>query len=884
MPHVALAGIIPAIVGFLTSPIAAAILVGVSIYQRRRQRRRSRGERPRAETTVRSAIEPAQWRLGTTRYFGTLSQIAWSGDKLQMTQLLGEAPLQAINRIWVDGVGLDVAAGHRSFLSLTSDTLFGDGGNDVAMEIDFRLSGGRADTTRMRAPPWDTADGHLWTLDMETQGLAFVVIYLYQNSSGSWWRGVPSIEVQSTGYRWTPSGEAAVVPRNAAVARRWWVVEREGEPASRLDAVSYAAAVAVCTAADYEINGTVSSIDDPDSVRDAFDLAWDGAVVDFNGGLRFLPGTARTQLFTIPDDDLIDLPTIRPVRDLAERINQVELQLLQSRTADAAEHAMPPIIDTAAQTRDGGQLSTDWGVVEYITDPVVAVNVAARSLVESQGLQVEIRVPYGTDTDADRYLGLAPGSIVGLERPGLTGKRFRVDTTGPGEDETLILGLTEELADRYTRLGPTVPGVTIPEVTTSPELGAPEGLVFSPSTPTMATVRWLVSRFSPTTGWHLRIDGYDAPLGSTYTQADQVRDGRLDPLTLSHDFTTRPSWYYRIQLTRIISADLSSNTAILDGQALSDAESGERPTGLRWIRVSNLIYAINWDAWAGSTPIIGWHITVVERATRAAVGTEILSVDLPRVVPGGTNLYTALGSIPVKGNYYYTITLVARLTATTNSLPLTLSAQADLILWPSLQLQMLTSTTARLSWEYADTDNTAWWQLSIRSQTTRLRVAPETGTITLAPTQLDKALRQYDFVTQAGLYYLVVLRRRLLTGRYAVPAVGLIGQAPAVLVGRTPTGLSRTWVWSGGRVTGMRLTWDAWPTAGDQPLGWALSVWESYSTETNGAEIVDVAPDLTILSHDLVIRPEYSYTVHLSARLTATVQGPLTTLVSRAPG
>ena len=77
---------------------------------------------------------------------------------------------------------------------------------------------------------------------------------------------------------------------------------------------------------------------------------------------------------------------------------------------------------------------------------------------EGAGAAVDIVVPFGVDGDPFRYLALAPGTILGVDVPELSGRSFRLDATGPGENDTLVLGLSEILPQRYTAAG----GVTLP--------------------------------------------------------------------------------------------------------------------------------------------------------------------------------------------------------------------------------------------------------------------------------------------------------------------------------------------------------------------------------------------------------------------------------------
>ena len=482
MPPILIAVAVGVGASLLGASLVGAILVGLSVYNQLRQQERLRdGLAQRAAQTVRASVESAKWRIGTARHFGMLSQIAWSGRDLQFTLVIGEAPIAGVSRVWVNGRGIDVAAAHGSVINLTADQALGEGGGGRAVRLHFFLNGAAADTTAMRASPWDSAEGLRWSADMQMRGLAFCVVYVTQDDDGSWWRSIPEVEFRTTGYMWAPPGETAAVITNAAQVRRWWEIERERETPDRIEATSYAAAVTTCTAAGYEIHGTIDAADAPESSRAALDFAWDGTVVEWNGVLRFLPGAARAQLLTIPASDILDLPVVRPARALHERTNRAEMRLLQSRTADWQTHSMPPVEDTVAQERDGGVLVRDYGEVEYVTDPAVATRTANRQMLESDGLRVELRVPYGTEAAPFRYLELAPGSIVGIDVAGLSGKRFRVDSTGPGAEDTLHFQLSEELANRYTKSGLTVaaPPSSTPEPPSATQTGAPTGLAIS---------------------------------------------------------------------------------------------------------------------------------------------------------------------------------------------------------------------------------------------------------------------------------------------------------------------------------------------------------------------------------------------------------------------
>lgn len=534
----------------LGASVVGGVLVGLSVFHQLRQRDRlARGRRQRATQTIRASVEPIKWRIGITRCFGMLSQIAWSGRRIQYTLVIGEAPINGVSRIWVGGRGIDVNIVDTGSVSLSADQALGEGGSGMALKIDFFLTGAAlSETTRapMVADPWDDAEGLRWDSEMTMEGLAFAVVYAIQNQDGSWWRAIPEIEFRTTGYKWAPPGETAAVITNAAQVRRWWEIEREREPLERIDAISYQAAVTVCTAANYEINGTVESVDSPEQTRADFDLAWDGTVVDFGGTLKFLPGVVRPQILVIPEDDILDLPTIRPSPELHERVNRVTMRLSQSRIADHLEHSMPPVNDETAQRRDDGVLTHDYGIVEYITDPTVGTRTGNRQMLETAGMRVELRVPYGTDTAPFRYLALVPGSIVGIGRPEFSGRRFRLDATGPGEEDTLTLRLSEELPTRYTATGLTVDPPVIPEVEppSTTDLAAPTSLTLTfTSLLTRGTVVTRVTGGGGTVG----EDGGTIPAPTVKSGEMVVESERMAVVTWSGLMADDPAVGWRLQ-------------------------------------------------------------------------------------------------------------------------------------------------------------------------------------------------------------------------------------------------------------------------------------------------------------------------------------------------
>lgn len=416
-------------------------------------------ETRRAQSTIRAAVTAAKWRIGRCRFFGVLSWVGYKDKYLSFCILLGEAPMRRVRKVWVGGRELDCdtldgdgksqswhasdAAGHQ-----------GDEDPDDALKITVYLSGDaqaidpQADDSYTEGMPWDRDS-------FKMQGLAFAIVRLRNAEAleNRWWQGIPEIEWLADGLRATPPGRAAPITiQNAADVRWWWETQREGEPADRIDPTSYAAAREICARYGYQIHGTVEADDDPSSNRAAFDLAWDGGVVDWAGLLRFWPGTTRAPVATIPEAHVIELPTIVPAPELSQRYNVVTAAPEILAEADYSRYSLPPLRDTARVTRDGGELVLDLGGMEYVTQSAQIHRLRSSLLHDLSGARITIRVPYGVEGAPWRYLGLAPGEVVRLDMPaaGLdSGRRWRIVASVPGDEHTISLTLQEEVVGRY---------------------------------------------------------------------------------------------------------------------------------------------------------------------------------------------------------------------------------------------------------------------------------------------------------------------------------------------------------------------------------------------------------------------------------------------------
>lgn len=425
----------------------------------------------RANSTIRAAITSAKWRIGIARHYGVLTWLGYKDKYMSFCLVLGEAPITRLHKVWVGGRELDTSqlTGHGATQKWrASDAAGADGSEnpDDALTITLYTNGAAQSINPQEADSYNA--GLAWDRDtFQMQGLAFVIVRLRNadDIAQRWWQGIPEIEFLTEGLRYQPSGQAAAATIwNAAHVRYWWEREREGESADRIDQVSYLAAVSICEDKGYRIEGTIEADDDYPSIRSAFNLAWDGAVVEWAGKLRFWPGSERAPVTTVGEADVLELPTIRPAPELSQRYNTITASVQVLAEAQFSPYSFPPWKRSAIVTRDGGELTLDLGNLEYIQRKQHVQRLMQSVLLDQAGAQITVRVPYGTTDSPYRYLALAPGEVVRLNLPiaGIqASRRWRIIESVPSEGLTLSLTLLEEVAGRY----PTkIDDVTIEEV------------------------------------------------------------------------------------------------------------------------------------------------------------------------------------------------------------------------------------------------------------------------------------------------------------------------------------------------------------------------------------------------------------------------------------
>ena len=379
---------------------AAAITAGLTLASQYLRRRAADTEDPTA--IVRASVLPARWILGRARVGGMLA-FYYEGDRLEnygpmtlnMAVVLSEGSLDAIERVWVDGVEAKIE-------SRTPDH---DG---VHLNFEERWAG--------RIAVWEyfAADGtggeslrrvsSLWSAQHKLAGKSWVHVRLIQNNydkgdiEDRFWTHIPEINFQVRGLKLTWPGQTVPVwTESAAAIRYWWLTERCGVDAAQIDTASVLAAHRLCServqftlpdayseagydgaSSRYPINGVLLATDTPESTAAEFDFCWQGSVVEANARLYFRPGADRPVKGTLTQRDILRVEAVQVAPILQERINAVSMAIHQSSARDwqaqdlPLQHAVDEGGNFLRVTRDAGyELWEDLGTRRFVSDPLV---------------------------------------------------------------------------------------------------------------------------------------------------------------------------------------------------------------------------------------------------------------------------------------------------------------------------------------------------------------------------------------------------------------------------------------------------------------------------------------------------------------------------------
>ena len=227
-----------------------------------------------------------------------------------------------------------------------------------------------------------------WTTDHKLEGLSCVHIRLRQWTKHDFEarvfkQGAPNLSFLIRGLRITyPYQESPQKPvkmktewtDNAAAIRYWWHTVRRDIPANTIDVDSFISAYKICdflinpdlkefwggtkpewtkdhdTTAfkRYNINGVLTSGNNPASVEAEFDDHWQGMAVEDGGKLYYYPGSNRLveENCVVSSNFVIGEPSLNPAPAIAQRINAVNITLSQSAWHDYKKHSMIEIQDT----------------------------------------------------------------------------------------------------------------------------------------------------------------------------------------------------------------------------------------------------------------------------------------------------------------------------------------------------------------------------------------------------------------------------------------------------------------------------------------------------------------------------------------------------------
>ena len=347
------------------------------------------------KSTVRTSIMNRRWILGRARVGGMLAfadEADSNENDLWMVMVLGEAPMDSIEGVWIDGKKVDFS---RSAAGVITPTSSDEHYRKVTIWEVFDGSGSvsGAGPTALRAAC------KAWTSSHEGNGRAYVIIRLrqpdYTNEDSDderYWTSVPQLEFQVKGLKFTYPGQAtAAWTENAAAIRYWWLRNRRLVPAAAIDTTSVTAAITVCGTsvavsrptneyADwpaneirYACNGVVDSVSDMEQVEAELDWCWQGHAVEMDGVFHFRPGVDRTvETNKIGPADIIEVTGFKPAPSLQERANTATMSLDQSSRHDYDQYAVPEFTDSAALARDVGRYHVDLGSRMFVKSPSAA--------------------------------------------------------------------------------------------------------------------------------------------------------------------------------------------------------------------------------------------------------------------------------------------------------------------------------------------------------------------------------------------------------------------------------------------------------------------------------------------------------------------------------
>lgn len=465
--------------------------------------------------TVRGAILRERWILGRARAAGHLVYYTEEsdGDSVHMALDLGAAPMDAVERIWVDGRevegydGSDYEEGRDYRFEATDDGGLRRGASlQAPMRIRFSLSGQDGDAGRWLRNRSATHDDGRWSADHRLDGRAWMYVDLYQPHYGDdldarFWTRLPNIELLLRGLKFAWPGQATPAWTENAAAIYWWLLRhRAGLPATAIDDASARAAIAICdetVASDlppayaayraasirYAANGVLYADDDLARVRAEIDYAMQGALVEQSGVVHIRPGADRPTIGTIGEHNIQQPLGFSPEPGLRDRINTASMSLAASREHDWLPLELPTYADAAAVSADGETRHVDLGRRAFVTDPVAAGRLLAVQMRRVRaGATYSYRIVPSPDLSELSWL---PGDRVLITDPvrGFTEIAAEIVRISRTPDWLLDVDLVEVGTDTYSDslVLPPLPVRALDPPTDRTPPRAPAGLTVTPS-------------------------------------------------------------------------------------------------------------------------------------------------------------------------------------------------------------------------------------------------------------------------------------------------------------------------------------------------------------------------------------------------------------------
>ena len=508
-------------IGALTG--AAAIFAGAALYgglaaaaylltPSRSLNPGSNLERQAIQRMVRDELSPARWVVGRARVGGDLAYVSdESGEPrffnedgtdegenfLRMILVLSEGPIDAVEKLWIDGVeehfvrtdrapqfdpaprnpngrvlvprsSADAGTSGSEYREgvWNSPSRFsrpGDSRSRDAYRIELFLDGAGDHDLELTKPEWAPGKHRL-------EGVAFVYVELREFKWGSYgqhrrWRQPPELNFLVRGIKIErptsvdANGKTTFATswtRNGVAVYRWFLIHRQEVPASKFPSQQYLAAEGVsdqtvnlalpndpgydgyATSYDrYAADGVITTDDDPSRVRAELDFAIGGHLVEIDGKIEIRAGVERPLGRAITDDDLVELEGWQPGPDLQDRLNTVSMQLDQAHPAEWTRMAIPEYSDAAAVARDGAALAADLGTRAFVSEPAAALRLAAISLRRARFHAIySLRLRPGAGFANH---GLSPGDRhpLTIERIGLAAVPCEVQSIAINDDLTV---------------------------------------------------------------------------------------------------------------------------------------------------------------------------------------------------------------------------------------------------------------------------------------------------------------------------------------------------------------------------------------------------------------------------------------------------------------